>query len=170
MVPLQLGIGLMLYPHCFRCRCSGTLKSSHGDGSRRALYFFFRVAEMSSAFPLGNTRECSSFFQPLPLWTLLDLCWEDREVCTSLTEAVEMFLIIEHRVLACRIIFKIHPRTDFHMLAPPAFVPRNGLLCSRARWLGRGCETGMAAREVTVPSACGNVLQNDGRLGRNWLS
>lgn len=32
-----------------------------------------------------------------------------------------MFLIIEHRVLACRIIFKIHPRTDFHMLAPPAF-------------------------------------------------
>ena len=81
-----------------------------------------------------------------------------------------MFLIIEHRVLAFRIIFKIHPRTDFHMLASPTFVPRKGLLCSRARWPGRGCETGMAARMVTVPSAGGNELLNDGRLGRNWLS
>ena len=78
-----------------------------------------------------------------------------------------MFLIIEHRVLACRIIFKIHPRTDFRKLAPPTFMPRKGLLCSRARWPGRGCETGMAARVVTVPSAGGNKLQNGGRLVRN---
>ena len=81
-----------------------------------------------------------------------------------------MLLIIEHRVLACRIIFKIHPRTDFRPLAPPTFLPGKKLLCSWARWPGRSCETGIAARVVTVPSAGGSRLQNDGRPETTWLS
>lgn len=39
-----------------------SLKSSHGDGSSEPCISSSGVAEMPSVFPLGNTRECSSFF------------------------------------------------------------------------------------------------------------
>lgn len=46
-------------------------------------------------------------------------------------EAVEKFLTIEHRVLAHKIILKIHLRTDFCLLTQQSFLPEKVLLWSR---------------------------------------
>lgn len=59
-------------------------------------------------------------------------------------EAVEMFLIIEHRVLARRILLNIHLRTDFWLLTQQSFLPGKVLLWSRARWIGWDCKARIA--------------------------
>lgn len=147
MVPLQLGIGLMLYPHCFRADVLAPSKAHMGMAVKLSLVFLLQVAEMSSAFP---SKPGSATFSSLSLFGLYLTCWEDREAYTSPAEAVEMFLIIG-AVLACRIIFKNHPELIFICwLHLPSC---QGMACCvpGQDGLAGAVEPGMAAREVTVP-------------------